>query len=83
MRDGMNCPYCGARMAPGELRSSGDSAVFWMPKSASIKLCIRKSIEGQSGVLLDEIFPVGFIAKRRPTSYYCQACRTLLARPEP
>ena len=54
-----------------------------MPKSASIKLCTRKSIEGQSGVLLDDIFPVGFIAKRRPTSYYCQACRTLLTRLEP
>ena len=50
---------------------------------ASIKLCTRKSIEGQSGVLLDELFPVGFIAKRRPTSYYCQACRTLLTRLEP
>ena len=34
----MNCPYCGARMSPGELHSSGDSAVF-LPDTTPEAIC--------------------------------------------
>lgn len=69
-------------MQNGTLRSSGDGAVYWFPDHAEIDfwLLTKKNIESRGGLILDERYKFGFIAKARPDSYCCKTCRLLLTK---
>ena len=69
-------------MKMGTLRSSGDSAVYWFPEDRDIDFMVltKKNIESRGGVILDERYPVGFIAKKRPACGYCRTCEVMITK---
>lgn len=80
------CPCCGQPLLPGRLYSPAGQGVYWLPDStepseipAGLYLH-RKNIEASGGIVLDEVSPVGFLAKDRPQSLYCRACRLFLTK---
>ncbi len=78
----MKCPYCNQEMILGNLRAPSDHAVYWLPTGANLeRLVVTKSeIEKKGGYVLDHIPKIGFVAKKRPDSYYCQECQIFITK---
>ena len=78
----MKCPYCNTEMVLGALYSGADRAVYWLPAYAERDFSFlgQKQIEKRDGVILDQITKVGFLAKERPSSYYCKTCKVILTQ---
>lgn len=72
-------------MVRGKLYSPADKGLYWLPDStgrSELKgLWLQeKSIQAAGGVVLDELLPVGFIAKGKPDSFYCKTCHIFLTK---
>ena len=80
----MQCPYCGGLMRPGHLYGEGGRGVYWLPEGRRPKdlgmILSQKKIQEASGIVLDELYPVGFLTKDRPDSYSCEACGVLMTK---
>lgn len=72
----MKCPYCGQEMKLGRLRGAGGHAVFWLPDNIIYEqwALTKNRIEAHGGVVLDDVTKIGFVAKARPESYWCNNC---------
>ena len=78
----MQCPYCRKEMIVGTIYGAGDRAAYWLPgrSKRDYHLLTRKNIEKRGGMMLDDVSRLGFFAKARPDSHYCNACRMFLTK---
>lgn len=81
----MKCPYCDRSMICGKIYSASERGVFWLPDNIDIsglKGCFlqKKSIHAAGGIVLDELYPIGFAVKNRPDSFWCENCNIFLTR---
>ena len=81
----MNCPYCNQPMVCGKLYGASERGVYWLPDSTSIEemkgfILQKKKVDAVGGIVLDDLYPVGFIAKNRPDSFYCKTCNIFLTK---
>ncbi len=80
----MNCPYCDQPMTHGKLYAADGHGIYWLPTHTdlySIKgILQKKKIIAVGGVVLDQLYPIGFFAKDRPDSFYCKACNVFVTK---
>lgn len=78
----MNCPYCNTEMASGEICTSGNRALYWMPKGTNHDFVIMspQNIEKRGGFVIDMVFG-GMITEVRPISYFCGKCNVIVTKP--
>ena len=78
----MNCPYCGKEMKLGRLHSVSEHAVFWLPDHTEYKewILTKERIEEHGGVVLDNVSKIGFLAKAKPESYWCENCNICITK---
>lgn len=72
------CPICQGEMARGELRPPSGAAVFWMPEAPAKRttgMFTPQRVADCGGIVLGEAVSLGFLAKTRPRTYYCKACK--------
>lgn len=84
----MKCPYCNQPMICGKLYSASEKGVYWLPSDTSIAdmkgwILQKKKIHSIGGIVLDDLYSVGFIAKNRPDSFYCKTCNIFLTKYSP
>ena len=75
----MDCPYCGAEMKKGTLRSRGFQ--YFLPSGErDISLYTVRNVEKRGGIMLPPD-PMGLELSRDnvdwPEAYVCEACRRL------
>lgn len=78
----MKCPYCNQEMLLGNLYAPSGRAVFWLPSGTELDgwILTHKWIEDKKGFVLGDASKVGFIAKKRPESYYCPDCKIVISK---
>ena len=78
----MNCPYCNGEMQKGEICTSGNRTLYWLPKDANNNFFILnpQAVEKRNGIVLDMVCG-GMITEVRPASYFCRKCSILLTKP--
>ena len=64
------CPLCGEKMKAGYLSSVASKGVYWLPeKNKLLGSFLSDFVVQKSG---------GFIASKKPKSYYCSLCKILI-----
>ena len=76
----MNCPYCGAEMKKGTLRSRGFQ--YFLPHGEKeIPMYFPRYVEKRGGIMLPpdpaETYPMRRDAQDWPEAYVCEACRRI------
>lgn len=70
----MKCPYCGEEMQAGELRSSREGPIYWLPRAEPYKglfLSVEK-VEAQGGLVLNK--------NADAVPYACPSCKVLVVK---
>ena len=78
----MQCPYCNTEMIVGTLFSVADHGIYRLPNHSErdFKMLNRKNVESRNGIFLDKLTKIGFIARKRPDSYYCSSCKIFITK---
>ncbi len=76
----MKCPYCNQPMKIGQIHAPASHGVYWLPEGAKMSgsLLSQKGIEGSGGIVMDEVYKVGFLSKSKPETAYCEECGVLI-----
>lgn len=78
------CPFCGGDMRRGYIYAPRSSAVYWLSEGITLLRGIvsTKNIEESGGFVLGTSTKIGFIAKKRSSSYHCKSCKILITSVE-
>ncbi|MGN1003146.1 MAG: PF20097 family protein [Oscillospiraceae bacterium] len=82
----MNCPYCGAAMEKGRLRSWTSEPIYWLPLDAELlwlgygRKKREAKVRKKGGVMLDRMTKMGWEAEASPTSYCCRDCGVFITK---
>ena len=72
----MKCPYCGAEMEKGELRSKG--GVYFLPEGEGVPLLYTQSQMDKHRAVCLPPYANSLTAAEYPTAYVCRACSKLI-----
>ena len=73
----MQCPFCGAEMVEGELRSRGSN--YFLPKGQKTpKLYTKASMEKVGAIMLPPDPLEVSLHPQCPIAYWCEGCRKLV-----
>ena len=73
------CPLCGEKMKAGYLSSVASKGVYWLPEKNKLLGSFLSDfvVQKSGGFVLGKVTKIGFIASKKPKSYYCSLCKIL------
>lgn len=78
----MECPFCKKQMVAGNIYAAESKATYWLPEGRELQKSIvtNNNVKNSGGLVLEKTRKIGFFAKERPTSYFCDRCNILITR---
>jgi hypothetical protein len=76
-----SCPFCDGNLIPGHIYAPESRAVYWLPETESNQgiIVTEENVKKSGGFVLGTVRRIGFIAKKRAESLYCEQCKRLIS----